>query len=100
MDQSLVLLHVLVLVLSVLSLGSGLCLSDVDFNQLEGPNRVIVPFLACGDLSAFDSDRTYPLQVRRHRPVLLACVTETWFFFIILTVVTPFFCLYRCCGYL
>lgn len=38
---------------------------DVDFNQLEGPNRVIVPFLACGDLSAFDSDRTYPLQVRR-----------------------------------
>lgn len=37
---------------------------DVDFNQLEGPNRVIVPFLACGDLSAYDSDRTYPLQVR------------------------------------
>lgn len=24
-------------------------------------NRVIVPFLACGDLSAYDSDRTYPL---------------------------------------
>ncbi|KAF6727829.1 putative tRNA (cytidine(32)/guanosine(34)-2'-O)-methyltransferase [Oryzias melastigma] len=36
---------------------------DVDFNQLDGPNRFIVPFLACGDLSAFDSDRTYPLQV-------------------------------------
>uniref|UniRef100_A0A8C6SR76 Putative tRNA (cytidine(32)/guanosine(34)-2'-O)-methyltransferase n=1 Tax=Neogobius melanostomus TaxID=47308 RepID=A0A8C6SR76_9GOBI len=36
---------------------------DVDFNQLEGPNRVIVPFLACGDLSAYDSDRTYPLQL-------------------------------------
>uniref|UniRef100_A0A8C5HK20 Putative tRNA (cytidine(32)/guanosine(34)-2'-O)-methyltransferase n=1 Tax=Gouania willdenowi TaxID=441366 RepID=A0A8C5HK20_GOUWI len=36
---------------------------DVDFNQLEGPNRVIVPFLACGDLSAFDADRTYPLQL-------------------------------------
>ncbi|XP_030403190.1 putative tRNA (cytidine(32)/guanosine(34)-2'-O)-methyltransferase isoform X2 [Gopherus flavomarginatus] len=35
---------------------------DVDFNQLEGPNRVIVPFLACGDLSAYDSDQTYPLQ--------------------------------------
>uniref|UniRef100_A0A3B3DRQ2 FtsJ RNA 2'-O-methyltransferase 1 n=1 Tax=Oryzias melastigma TaxID=30732 RepID=A0A3B3DRQ2_ORYME len=34
----------------------------VDFNQLDGPNRFIVPFLACGDLSAFDSDRTYPLQ--------------------------------------
>ncbi|KAJ8346573.1 hypothetical protein SKAU_G00279740 [Synaphobranchus kaupii] len=36
---------------------------DVDFNQLDGPNRIIVPFLACGDLSAFDSDRTYPLQL-------------------------------------
>ena len=36
---------------------------DVDFNNLEGPNRVIVPFLACGDLSGFDSDRTYPLEV-------------------------------------
>ncbi|KAL4593400.1 putative tRNA (cytidine(32)/guanosine(34)-2'-O)-methyltransferase [Arapaima gigas] len=36
---------------------------DVDFNQLEGPNRFIVPFLACGDLSAYDSDRTYPLQL-------------------------------------
>uniref|UniRef100_A0A3P8WRN9 FtsJ RNA 2'-O-methyltransferase 1 n=1 Tax=Cynoglossus semilaevis TaxID=244447 RepID=A0A3P8WRN9_CYNSE len=36
---------------------------DVDFNQLEGPNRVIVPFLTCGDLSSFDSDRTYPLQL-------------------------------------
>ncbi|XP_039625565.1 putative tRNA (cytidine(32)/guanosine(34)-2'-O)-methyltransferase [Polypterus senegalus] len=36
---------------------------DVDFNQLEGPNRVIVPFLACGDLSAYDSDMTYPLQL-------------------------------------
>ncbi|XP_064611326.1 tRNA (cytidine(32)/guanosine(34)-2'-O)-methyltransferase-like [Liolophura sinensis] len=36
---------------------------DVDFNNLEGPNRVIVPFLACGDLSGFDSDRTYPLEL-------------------------------------
>ncbi|XP_002731075.1 tRNA (cytidine(32)/guanosine(34)-2'-O)-methyltransferase-like [Saccoglossus kowalevskii] len=36
---------------------------DVDFNSLEGPNRIIVPFLACGDLSAFDSDKTYPLKL-------------------------------------
>lgn len=36
---------------------------DVDFNSLEGPNRVIVPFLACGDLSAYDSDKTYPLNL-------------------------------------
>ncbi|GFQ88323.1 hypothetical protein TNCT_472471 [Trichonephila clavata] len=35
-----------------------------DFNQLTGVNRVIVPFIACGDLSAFDSDRTYPLQLK------------------------------------
>ncbi|KAL3862001.1 hypothetical protein ACJMK2_008007 [Sinanodonta woodiana] len=40
---------------------------DVDFNQLEGPNRIIVPFLACGDLSGFDSDRTYPLQLAEGR---------------------------------
>ncbi|NXI63595.1 TRM7 methyltransferase, partial [Anseranas semipalmata] len=31
--------------------------------QLSGPSRVIVPFVACGDLSAYDPDRTYPLQV-------------------------------------
>ena len=27
--------------------------------------RVIVPFLACGDLSAYDSDRTYGLDIRK-----------------------------------
>ncbi|CAG8788829.1 14094_t:CDS:2 [Racocetra persica] len=31
-------------------------------NELLGPNRVIVPFIACGDLSGFDSDMTYPLE--------------------------------------
>ncbi|XP_059149948.1 putative tRNA (cytidine(32)/guanosine(34)-2'-O)-methyltransferase [Physella acuta] len=36
---------------------------EVDFKDLEGPNRVIVPFLACGDLSGFDSDMTYPLEL-------------------------------------
>lgn len=35
-----------------------------DFNQLEGVNRIIVPFLACGDLSAYDSDRTYGLNLK------------------------------------
>ena len=29
------------------------------FVRLEGVNRVIVPFLACGDLGAYDSDKTY-----------------------------------------
>ncbi|XP_041377398.1 putative tRNA (cytidine(32)/guanosine(34)-2'-O)-methyltransferase [Gigantopelta aegis] len=36
---------------------------DVDYNNLEGVNRVIVPFLACGDLTGFDSDKTYPLEL-------------------------------------
>eukprot|EP00095_Tigriopus_kingsejongensis_P000165 snap_masked-scaffold487_size158652-processed-gene-0.3 protein:Tk00165 transcript:snap_masked-scaffold487_size158652-processed-gene-0.3-mRNA-1 annotation:"hypothetical protein DAPPUDRAFT_309098" len=36
--------------------------SYTDFNQLEGANRLMVPFLACGDLSAYDSDATYPLD--------------------------------------
>ena len=34
----------------------------IDFSQLDGVNRVVVPFLACGDLSAYDSDRTYQLS--------------------------------------
>ena len=33
-------------------------------NDLTGVNRVVVPFLACGDLSGFDSDMNYPVQVR------------------------------------
>lgn len=32
-----------------------------DFNEFTGPNRFIVPFNACGDLSAYDSDTSYPL---------------------------------------
>ncbi|GAB1302629.1 Putative tRNA (cytidine(32)/guanosine(34)-2'-O)-methyltransferase [Apodemus speciosus] len=36
---------------------------DTDFNQLDGPTRVIVPFVTCGDLSAYDSDRTYSLDL-------------------------------------
>ncbi|KAI7862122.1 FtsJ-like methyltransferase-domain-containing protein [Spinellus fusiger] len=31
-------------------------------NALAGPNRTIVPFIACGDLNGYDADRTYPLQ--------------------------------------
>jgi tRNA (cytidine32/guanosine34-2'-O)-methyltransferase len=31
-----------------------------DFDHLTGVNRVIVPFVACGDLSAFDADMTHP----------------------------------------
>jgi len=52
----------------------SLCLSDVNFSELSGVNRVIVPFLACGDLSAYDSDMTYPLEVH----ICLHCITLYW----------------------
>ncbi len=34
-------------------------------NQLEGSNRIIVPFIACGDLNKYpyDSDKTYELDI-------------------------------------
>ncbi|KAJ3056165.1 putative tRNA (cytidine(32)/guanosine(34)-2'-O)-methyltransferase [Rhizophlyctis rosea] len=32
-------------------------------NELTGVNRVIVPFISCGDLSSYDSDQTYPLEL-------------------------------------
>ncbi|XP_039280248.1 putative tRNA (cytidine(32)/guanosine(34)-2'-O)-methyltransferase [Nilaparvata lugens] len=35
--------------------------SSCDWSKLVGVNKEIVPFLACGDLSGFDSDMTYPL---------------------------------------
>ncbi|PAA77050.1 hypothetical protein BOX15_Mlig014652g4 [Macrostomum lignano] len=35
---------------------------DFDLSQLRGSNRVVVPFVACGDLSAYDADRNYPLS--------------------------------------
>ena len=40
------------------------------WQELEGINRVIVPFIACGDLSAYDSDKSYPLQVN-----ISVCIT-------------------------
>lgn len=38
-------------------------LTESDFENLTGSNRFIVPFMTCGDLSAYDSDMTYPLKV-------------------------------------
>eukprot|EP01095_Lingulamoeba_sp_RSL-Kostka_P016392 TRINITY_DN8019_c0_g1_i1.p1 TRINITY_DN8019_c0_g1~~TRINITY_DN8019_c0_g1_i1.p1 ORF type:complete len:322 (-),score=70.31 TRINITY_DN8019_c0_g1_i1:152-1096(-) len=32
-----------------------------DKNPIIGPERVLVPFVACGDLSGYDSDKNYPL---------------------------------------
>lgn len=36
---------------------------DEEVNSLSGVNRVLVPFLACGDLSGWNSDRTYELDL-------------------------------------
>ena len=35
--------------------------ADCSSGWLEGPNKVYIPFLACGDLTGYDSDRSYPL---------------------------------------
>lgn len=43
----------------------ALCLSG-QYKEVPFPNKVnaeIVPFLACGDLCGFDSDKSYPLQL-------------------------------------
>ncbi|CAN0131730.1 unnamed protein product, partial [Hapterophycus canaliculatus] len=32
-------------------------------NERLGPARLVVPFVACGDLSGFDADQSYPLQM-------------------------------------
>lgn len=40
---------------------SVLVITDCGSAWLEGPNKVYIPFLACGDLCGYDSDRSYPL---------------------------------------
>lgn len=40
---------------------------DKEFFEKNPANRIIMPFLACGDLSGFDSDTTYPLNLDDHR---------------------------------
>ncbi|GMS88447.1 hypothetical protein PENTCL1PPCAC_10622 [Pristionchus entomophagus] len=37
-------------------------------SSLTGANRVVVPFVACGDLSGWDSDRVYPLDTTQLDP--------------------------------
>ncbi|KAJ3648076.1 hypothetical protein Zmor_019912 [Zophobas morio] len=62
--------------------------SNKDFSTLTGVNRVIIPFLVCGDISAFDSDTTYPLQenfdlpvTRAHWVTTRATHSSTWVLF-------------------
>ncbi len=33
-------------------------------NELLGPNSLVVPFVACGDLCGYDADKSYPLQLQ------------------------------------
>jgi len=44
---------------------------DLDYSQLDGINRTIVPFIACGDLNSYDSDMTYPLSLEGREYVQL-----------------------------
>ncbi|CAI5537523.1 unnamed protein product [Closterium sp. Naga37s-1] len=37
--------------------------SDCLSAGLDGPDRLFVPFLACGDLSGYDADQSYPLNL-------------------------------------
>ncbi|CAM6092935.1 unnamed protein product [Calypogeia fissa] len=40
---------------------------DCSSSWLEGPNKIIIPFLACGDLSGYDADQSYPLSTSTQR---------------------------------
>lgn len=35
---------------------------NFDFDSLDGVNRFVVPYVTCGDLSAYDSDKSYTLS--------------------------------------
>jgi hypothetical protein len=51
-------------------------------NPTLGSNRVLVPFVACGDLNGFDSDQNYPLEVRAARIAShrteMQCTAMSW----------------------
>jgi len=44
---------------------------DLDYSSLEGINKVVTPFMACGDLNSYDSDMTYPLKLEGREYVQL-----------------------------
>lgn len=37
-------------------------------NEMLGPAALIVPFVACGDLSGYDADKSYPLEMDGENP--------------------------------
>lgn len=44
--------------------------TNFDWDNLEGINRFVVPFMCCGDLSAFDSDKGDMLKFKDISPVV------------------------------
>lgn len=38
---------------------------EKEISEYDDINRLLVPYMACGDMSGFDSDRTYPLDLSR-----------------------------------
>lgn len=49
-------------------------------NEILGLSNLVVPFVACGDLSGFDSDKSYPLQltgVPSHMTLLMRNTSES-----------------------
>lgn len=40
---------------------------DTNYNNLKKPNRIIIPFLTYENLNNFNSDRTYPLNLKNNK---------------------------------
>ena len=56
---------------------------DSESATLDGSNAVVVPFVACGDLSGFDADQSYPLQIEgeaeyKHLPPVAAPLSASY----------------------
>jgi len=56
-----VLLSCIVIFMALMWSNNACVFADCVSGWLEGPNKVYIPFLACGDLTGYDSDRSYPL---------------------------------------
>lgn len=54
-----------------------------DLSSLPEANKSTVPFIACGDLSQFDSDMTYPLEEVSH---ILLHIIRTFMIFLLIFI--------------
>lgn len=48
--------------------------NNTQFSELKGVNRKVIPYLVCGDLGGWDSDTTYPLQVKTYSVYSILCL--------------------------